>query len=260
VIAALHYEWVRISTIRSTKILLALTLVLGAGLGWLATSPMQGSDEMGNPVGPEIIDWYQAFTVPLALAAVLASVVAAQAIGQEYRFGLIRLTLTAFPDRVQVLIAKLSVVGLAGVVFALVSLAGSEIAVTLRGHPLPPDYAIVSDSTLFLRGVVFVVLWSLSAFAIAGVTRQTALGIAVPVISGLIVENILSAVLRERADWLVTILPWSAASRWAQQPLSEGQESFGPESPVAWTGIGIFAVWVVAFLAFEFVTFLRRDA
>ena len=40
----------------------------------------------------------------------LASVLAAQSIGQEYRFGLIRLTLTAFPDRAQILVAKLVVV------------------------------------------------------------------------------------------------------------------------------------------------------
>ena len=109
---------------------------------------------------------------------------------------------------------------------------------------------------------MFVVLWALSAFALAGVTRQTAIGIAVPIVSGLIVEQLLMALLVERAGWLVKNLPWSSAGRWGQElsspqgggivrrRLSASDGRLSASSPCG----------SLAFLAVEAVAFLRRDA
>ncbi len=260
-IAALRYEWVRVTTVRSTRLLLAFTFLLSGGLAWLSTAPQPAFDDMGNEIGIAPIDWWGAFGGPLGLTAVFAAVMAAQAIGQEYRFGLIRLTLTAFPDRVQILVAKLGVVVGAAVVVALVSYLGSVVGVTLRGHPLPPDDVVSPGSTYLLRGVVFVVLWALSSFALAGVTRQTAIGIAVPIVSGLIVEQLLMALLVDRVGWLVTNLPWSSAGRWGQElSTAVGGGMFGREVSVGWAALGVFALWVLVLLAVEVVAFLRRDA
>jgi ABC-2 type transport system permease protein len=263
-IAALRYEWVRITTVRSTKIVLVLTLVIAAGLAYLIAQPSEVFDSEGTiSAGP--IEWYGAFGFPLNFTAVLASVVASQAIGQEYRFGLIRLTLTAFPSRLQALTAKVLVMVGGCLVLVAASYLGSFIGVSLRGHPMPPADVVAPDSTYLVRGVVFVVLWGISAFALAGITRQTAIGIAVPIVSGLIVEQLLGAVLREKADWVATILPWSTASRWFQQPtvvdpsVSDSGFSYYQLS-VGWGAVGIFAVWVAVFLALEVVAFVRRDA
>ena len=265
--AALRYEWVRIATVRSTRICLVLALVLSGGLAALISSPQYVNFDENGPVGPPVVQWWAAFEAPLALAAVLASVVAAQTIGQEYRFGLIRLTLTAFPKRVQILTAKIVSVILTGLIFAVVSFAGSWIGVALRGYPTRPDDAPSPDDSLILeRGVIFVILWALSAFAIAGITRQTALGIAVPLVSGLIVEQILAGVLRDRADWLADILPWSNAARWPETPVAAVAQPDGVteppfhEPPVGWASLGIFGAWVVLFLIVEIASFLRRDA
>jgi ABC-2 type transport system permease protein len=263
VTAALRYEWVRITTVRSTFVLLALTLLLCGLLSWGLGAPIDDFDANGNVIPTDRIDWYAAFTAPLSLAAVFASVMAAQAIGQEYRFGIVRLTLTAFPQRLRVLTAKLVVVVGASMAFVAASCLGSEIALTLRGHPLPPSDASPPQSPLLLLAVVYVALWCLSAFAIAGVTRQTAIGVVVPIVSGLILEQIIAAVLRDRADWVVKVLPWSTANRWAQ-PAAE-QSSFGNsfqpfELPIGAAALGIFALWVAAFLIVEIVTFVRRDA
>jgi ABC-type transport system involved in multi-copper enzyme maturation permease subunit len=162
---------------------------------------------------------------------------------------------------VQILVAKLVVVVGAALVVTLVSFLGSAIGVTLRGHPTPPADLVAPDATYLLRGAVFVALWALSAFALAGVTRQTAIGIAVPIVSGLIVEQLLMALLLERAGWLVTNLPWSSAGRWGQELSSpQGGGMFGTEVSVGWAALGVFAVWVAVFLAAEVVAFLRRDA
>jgi ABC-type transport system involved in multi-copper enzyme maturation permease subunit len=261
VTAALRWEWVRITTVRSTRICLALALVLGAGLGYLGSNPSyENFDDSGMPVGEPTVDWYGAFAFPLLLMVVVASVVAAQAIGQEYRFGLIRLTLTAFPQRGRILAAKVALVVGASVVIALLSYLGSWIGVALHGFPTPPANVVAPDSTFFLRGVVFVVLWALSAFALAGLTRQTAIGIAVPIISGLIVENILQTLLSERARWLVDVLPWSTATRWASTVPEVEPGTTLDMPPVGWAALGVFAVWVVVLMAAQAVAFVRRDA
>ena len=211
-IAALRYEWTRFWTVRSTYIMLALSLILSAGLSFLIVQASQGLNDNG---APGIIDWFTSFSAPMTFAAVLASVLGAQAIGQEYRFGLIRLTLTEFPNRSTILVAKILMVVFAGVLIALVSYLGSWIGLAAHGLPTPPAGVTVPDSTFFGRGIVFVVLWALSSFALAGITRQTAIGIAVPIVSGLIVENILIGFLSQKAEWLVLHLPWSSAGRWA---------------------------------------------
>jgi ABC-2 type transport system permease protein len=246
---ALRYEQVRVLTVRSTRICLALTAVGVLGLGYLAAQA--GID------GDQVL-WRNAFVQPLLLAAIIASVVAAQSLGQEYRFGLIRITLTAFPRRGRILAAKAIVVVVAALVFVAVSYAASGIAAAIQGPPPAGDPSQAIDGGLLLRGAVLMGLWCLSAWAIAGITRQTALGIIVPVVAGLIVEPILGAVLSGRADWLVAVLPWSAAGRWAETASLTIED--GTTIPAGWEGLGVFGLWVVLLVVIQAVLFTRRDA
>ncbi|HET7902021.1 MAG TPA: ABC transporter permease subunit [Candidatus Nanopelagicales bacterium] len=259
-IAALRYEWVRVATIRSTRFALVLCFLAIGLIAWAASAPTYHEFDQNGPVGDPTVEWWGAFTQPTLLTAIFAAIVASQNIGQEYRFGLIRLTLTAFPQRWSVLGAKLVSVVATGLVFAVVSYAASWIGVALRGYPTPPAVAAPGEPAILLRGAVFLVLWSLSAWALAGITRQTAIGIAVPVVSGFILEQILGGVLSERVPWLQDVLPWSNASRWFAEPLvaPEGIEQHFP--PTGWQGLGIFSVWVVVLVVLEVVAFLRRDA
>jgi len=254
--AALRYEFVRITTVRSTWIGLVFCVVAGFGVGLLATIRQTGFDDQGNEI-TQPVSWWSAFAPIAMIVFVVASVVASQAIGQEYRFGLIRLTLSAFPRRLVVLGAKVVVVVLAAVLLAVTGFVGGWLALAARGMPVPPADQPAPDSTFLVRGVVMVVLWALSAFALAGITHQTAVGIAIPIVSGLIVENALMAFLRERADWLMKVLPWSTATRWQDSAVSMPPDY---PFPVGWGAVTVLAVWVVAFLVIETVTFLRRDA
>ena len=252
--AALRYEWVRVSTVRSTRILLVVVLVAAAVLGWLVADPRYVAfDETGNPVGSPVVQWWNAFGMPLSLTAVLASIVAAQAVGQEYRFGLIRITLTAFPRRPRILIAKLLVVSGACVAFALVSFVGSWIGLVLRGYPTPPLSSPYPPDMYLAKGVALVLLWGLSAFALAGISRQTAVGIAVPVVSGVIVETLLLGLLSDRLPWLADVLPWSTAARWARFPAVDGP-------PSGWAALAVLGAWVVGLMAVQVGAWLRRDA
>jgi ABC-2 type transport system permease protein len=247
--AALRYERVRVLTVRSTKICLVLVVLMVLGLAYL--TGQAGSEGQ--------VLWWDAFVQPLFLAAILASVVAAQNLGQEYRFGLIRITLTAFPRRGQILSAKGVFVVLAALAFMTLSYAASWVALALQGKPTPTGTGgLEADSLLLVRGAVLMALWCLSAWAIAGITRQTSLGIIIPVVAGLIVEPILGAVLGDRAEWLVKILPFSSAGRWAESGAIDG--GIGDSLPVGWEALGIFGLWVLVLVVIEAVLFTRRDA
>jgi len=260
VIAALRYELVRVRTVRSTWIGLAAAFVIALLLGYLIASPGDFYDENGILVGTSV-DWLGAFTFPLSATAIAAAVLASQAIGQEYRLGIVRLTLSAFPRRGRVLTAKVLVVLLLSAAVTAISLLGSYLAVVLRGYPSAPDTAPAPDSTYVVRAFVFMALFALSAFALAGITRQTAVGVAVPIIAGYIIEPILGVVLTDRADWLVRILPWSNATRWAELPPDPSLVEPGSlQLATGWGALGIFAVWVLVLLALETWSFLRRDA
>lgn len=260
-IAALRYEWVRVTTVRSTRWSLAVMFVVVGLLAWVGATPTAPLGDDGTPVGPETVAWWDAFAQPLLLAAIFASIVASQNIGQEYRFGLIRLTLAAFPQRPRVLAAKIVSVLAVSVVFTVVSYAASWTALLVRGYATPPPGAPGVDSSFLLRGLVFMMLWSLSAWALAGITRQTAIGIAVPVVSGFIVEQILGGILSSRVAWSQDVLPWSTATRWFVPPrVFGGDDPTVHVPPVGWAALAVFGVWVVVLVLLEVVSFLRRDA
>jgi hypothetical protein len=127
----LRYEWVRISTVRSTWALIGLAMLVPAGLAlfvsWLVGS--LGPDAGGPPDGSGAGGL--AGFLPLT-AAVLCAIGAA-AFGQEYRHGLIRITLATFPRRTPVFIAKTLMVAIVVVVAAVLAIAMIVLAQALGG-------------------------------------------------------------------------------------------------------------------------------
>ncbi len=241
----LRYEWRRITTVRSPWICLALAFVAGVALILLGTSDTASDGGMRpNP-------WLTMLTVPLMVANILATVVAAQAIGQEYRFGMIRLTLTAFPRRLPMLAAKAGVVVLWCLGLFLACLAGSWLALALRGAPTPVGGIPDGTTGLLVRALLVLVGWAGLAFAIATITRLTPLGIALPLVWGLLVESLLLALLRW--DWLERVLPFRAAVVATARGGGDG-----PLTP--WAGLGVFWIWAAALLVAGLVLFERRDA
>ena len=96
--AIVAYENRRIRTIRSTWIILLITLVLAGALtaGFSAMANLDPAT--GERVGRgTLISVLAVLLSPIVLVPL--SVMAAQSFGGEYRFGMIRLTLSTFPRR-----------------------------------------------------------------------------------------------------------------------------------------------------------------
>lgn len=207
--STIGYENTRISTIRSTWVILAITLVLTGGITALAASfanldPATG--ERGAPVAMSQV--MNTISSPIVLVGL--SAMAAMAFGGEYRFGLIRLTLTSFPRRTSVFGAKLLVVVVWLLAFLLLS------AVVMVGvSALFRDSVIFepfSTSTLgaLLRSLLFGLAFCLFAFAFVLITRNQALSIIIPLLWALLVEQLLTGFLGSKYEWLPKVLPMTS--------------------------------------------------
>jgi ABC-type transport system involved in multi-copper enzyme maturation permease subunit len=190
------------------------------------------------------------------LSLVLLSVIGAQVFGHEYRYGTIRLTLTEFPKREIVMVAKSSIL-LFFVVFAVVFSWG------LLGFlaQFAPDGTITKDSVGFTlspnspaelwKVLFYVVAYLFISMSIVAITRNLAMGIVLPLLMSTVIEGlleILNQFAKQRFDWLINRLPFNNANDW----LSSGGEYVSP-------GL-TFAAWVVGLYLLATYMFFKRDA
>lgn len=236
-VSGVRYERRRITTIRSTWIVLGLLAITTPVLAFLLAQ-LGEVDSDGNPISDSSSTLGGAMGSMLFFGAILLSVIAAQAIGQEYKFGVIRLTLTAFPRRWDLGSAKLivtsAVIVLGAAIAGSLALVGSLVSTG--------NYAGWGGSQP-VTVVLYLLLYALFAFAISGITRSVVLGVVIPLVTSTIVETLLLTVTRQ--EWLVDWMPFSA-----------GQAGAGGD----WVALGVFAAWAAALLLVWWVLFMKRDA
>lgn len=111
-IDALRYEWMRLTTLRSTYWLaglgIGLHLLVMLLIAWgISVSEMSPSDDQTFSI---LATGGASIGGPPLLVAYLLGVIGVMAFGHEYRHGMIRATLTAVPSRAVVFAAKVLVV------------------------------------------------------------------------------------------------------------------------------------------------------
>lgn len=256
-IGILRYERLRLTTIRSTWILAGVAVLVAVAISFLFAYFAAGEDFITKiPFGPaaENTDGPPLGVLnagSLTLSAVFLGVVAAQAIGQEYRHGLIRLTLTQFPKRNRVMAGKVVMITVFLVIVAIIVLAatyaGGQLGALLQGKSVTFDPG--QDIALSIRAVLFILLFGLFGFALTAITRNLPIGVIIPIVMALLAEQIL-ILLASLADWT-----WVADVL----PFANGQSAILTSGEV-WRHIGVFALWSLGLLAIGWALFDRRDA
>ncbi|MGA1481819.1 MAG: ABC transporter permease [Candidatus Nanopelagicales bacterium] len=245
----LLYEWRRIRTVRSTWLLVAVGIVVPAGLAVLFSGLGQStSDQTGEP--PAEVATALAALLPLA-AAILCTVGAAS-FGQEYRHGLIRVTLSIFPQRTTVFAAKLITVTVLVAVTAVATIAAIVLAEYLgrlvAGAPSGWPSGVLGS--LGVIGVLYVTIFALIAFAITALTRNQPLGIIAPIVLAVLIEPLIGLIAQSQfwtwSDWVL--------------PFSSGQSALAVGGAEAWGHIAVFFAWFVALGIAAWLLFRRRDA
>lgn len=173
-------EWIKLTSLRSVRITLIVSVLAGLGLSSLIALAFSGSDLAdGIPTDAASGVILMVATSSGPFLALILGVLGVLAISSEYSSGMILSTLAAVPRRTPVLFAKAAVLAAISAVTAFaVVLGGVLIAVAVF-----PDAAGALTSSTVLSGalgtVAYLALFVLFAFGIAGLLRSTAGSIAV---------------------------------------------------------------------------------
>jgi ABC-2 type transport system permease protein len=236
----LRAEWIKFRSVRSTWVLTGVAV----GLAMVIAGIAAGADDGRHRT-------VETLAVSSTFVFILLLVMGIQFIGQEYRFGTIRATFTAVPNRTMVVAAKTIFGVVVGAVAALVAFAGSFVvaSIVLAGE----DRSIPLDSRFVETLTAYVVVAALSValgIGVGAVTRNPAVGIAILLIEMLLLESLVAVFVSEDIS---SVLPFNAA--FSAIPGLETSTSLSPWG----VALTVYAAWAVGFLLLGGVIVERRD-
>jgi ABC-type transport system involved in multi-copper enzyme maturation permease subunit len=259
---ALRYEWVRLTTLRSTWWLTGLALLIAGLLGLFALS-LKGALTVTN-YGDIVTGGGGG---GIFLDSILLSMIGIFAIGHEYRYGTIRPTLSALPRRSTVVAAKVLVV--AGYVF-VVALIGVVlryvIALVILGHRLTDLGLFPSPlARVWIGSIVYIVIFALVGFALAGLFRNIPAAIVTVILLPLLVETILRGLLGlhvfHSIRGFAKALPFSAGAQIFSYPSADnGNSGDSVRLPSPVDGLLVFLAFLAIVLGLSWFLFEKRDA
>jgi ABC-2 type transport system permease protein len=267
---ALRYEWIRITTIRSTYWLSAFAVLLGVGLSFVAAMGASFAFGSSHPptvgdLGPfdkGVVTQFAAFGAPYFVVYLLA-MVSVFAWGHEYRHGMVRATLTALSSRTASWAAKFVVVGVwVAAVTTLVTL-GSGAVGWLWLHDDDLDMFNGGTWALMAWTVVYAVLFSWVAAGCTALLRNQTATLVLLFVWPLAIENVVKLVfqvvptLRPHAGF-TRFLPFDAGGR-IIDTTGSAHSVFGNPLPLL-GGLVVFGGLAVAVMVASLVLFKRRDA
>ena len=254
---ALHAEWTKLRTLASTKWLLLGSLALTVGVGAAVAGAASYDSAPAQDTTKTALTGIQAGQAVIVILAVLA-------VTNEYSTGMIRVTFTAMPRRLEVLSAKATLVAglslLAGTMGVAASLLIARIVLDTHGftaaHGYPP-LSLTHAATLRAAAgsVLYLALIALLSLGAATAVRDTATAIGM-ILGVLYLFPILAQAISD-PHWqrhLDQISPMKAGLS-IQNTLTLHNLVISP-----WTGLGVLAAWAAAALAIGglFLTPTRR--
>ncbi len=266
---ALRYEWMRIRTIRSSYWMAALAIALTFGITFLMAATISAAD-LGSDFDFDQVTTYIVLAgasgpiIPV-MAAPFYAVMGVMAVGHEYRYGTNKATLSAIPDRIAVLAAKL-VVLLAWVLasVAITLLLGMAITWLLLDNPQFGSHLVRP----LLNYTGYCIGFTVAGMGLAALLRNQTGALVAVLTWPLVVEPIIygvSAAISEATDSgigkLTNLLPASAGRRSMYDPY-DVFVGFGNSDQVWSLGASTIVFWigVLIILAAGATSFIKRDA
>lgn len=251
-------EWTKIRTVRSTMWTIALTIVLGIGIGALVAAVTRAHWSSMNSFNRSTFDAPATSLIGLLFAQFSIGVLGVLAVSAEYSTGTIRATFSAAPNRTRVFAAKIVVFGVLSFIVAEFT---SFVAFFLGQFLLsaPATHATLSSPGALravVGGGIFVCLLGLLAMGLGTIIRHTAGAISAFVAILLIVPLIVQALPYQISADIRRFLP----DRLGVQIVttSRADIDYGSFSP--WVGILILAIEAAVLLIIGGMLMERRDA
>ncbi|NEA35600.1 ABC transporter permease [Streptomyces sp. SID13031] len=248
-------ERIKLFSTRSPWWCMIVAAVLSIGLASLATGLSTGADEA------QVTPAMSQFGVNLGQMVIM--VMAALAVTTEYRFGTIRTSFLAVPQRASLLLSKTVVVaGLSAVVGLIASWGSWGMGYLLAGSA---DMAIDTSAEwrlLFGQGLVYGI-GAIFAVAVGILIRQSAGAIAILILWPLLVENLLT-LIPKIGDDLQKWAPFTNANQFingGQDMGAAGADAAGPSAQLGpWWALAYFAAWGIGLLVIAIGAANKRDA
>lgn len=251
---ALRMEVRRITSVRSTVVLAAVTSFAGAVVALMiallapdGTTLARGRTVAALTAGGD--------SMPMSVVGGLMAVLGVLAVGQDYRYRLLPAVFAAAPRRGAVVAARLIVLGVVATGVAVsVSVLGAAIC-GLLGRPPTHDVATLR---VVAAHVVLSVLWAWLGAGLTWLSRSSAASVSVLLLGPLLVEPLISLLgAVDDSPGLHSVLRWLpfAAARQALGPLHGTAETLGALA----AGAEFTAVTLVV-VAGGWLVVRRRDA
>jgi ABC-2 type transport system permease protein len=251
----LRSEWVKLRSVRSTFWALAVTVVLGVGLGAVISAASAHGYAKSSVSGKLGWDPTGVSLAGVAIAALAIAVLGVLCISSEYSSGMIRASLTAVPRRGRLLAAK-------SLVFAVVTFVVGEVTsftaffvgqALISGHA---PHAVLGDPGV-ARAVAGAGLY-LTALAVLSVAagallRHPAAAIASLMAVLLVLPGIAQALPDGWRNPVTEFWPTQAGGQ-----LTSVHQSAHALPP--WAGFGVMCLFVAIVYAVAWTLLNRRDA
>jgi hypothetical protein len=246
--AALLSEWIKLTSLRANKVILALTAVVSSVIagGLAATATASASD----PAVPAS----ELFIYPLPLVAMLAAVAGILMFTGEAQHGTLAVVLVARPARWVIVVAKTTTAAGVGVALGAAGMVAGFAGAAIGGAELGGGSHLVSRG---LWASLYIVLAALIGLGVGMIVRHTAAAITGLLMWSFVVESLFAPLL---PDGVLHLLPFSAGYR-----LLDAGPQF--EAPVAIADLlgrpayaVIFAGYALMSLAIGTILLYRRDS
>lgn len=261
----LKSEWIKVTTVPSTVILIASTVLVMIGiaalLAWQTTilfdaqsDPDMASQMQGAPDAAEI-----SRDIPgsgLVIGQLLMASLAVVLIASEWATGMIRSTMVAVPRRTPALLAKQLIMALVSFVVG----AGAAFLSYLIAQPILGSSDLgfgLGDEGVLLHIIntgSVLALVSIFAMSIGTLVRNTAGGV-VTSIGVLLVLPIVVAIFGGGTEWVVDaarFLPSSGGEQMVATTIQEGALN-------QWQGALVLGGWALVLLVISLIVTKKRD-
>jgi ABC-2 type transport system permease protein len=243
-------ERIKLFTTRSPWWSMLLALVLSVGFAALIAA---NGNTGGTLSISEAESGYQ-------FSLVVMMVMAALAVTTEYRFGTIRVSFQAVPNRIALLLAKTTVVAvLAAIVGEVTAFASWAVA-----RAIHPSSALALSSEPAWRGVagmgLVYAITAVIAVAVGILIRQTAGAVAILLIYSLLVENLV-VLIPKIGQTIQKWMPFTEANNFLVSGTQDATRRGLSTMPLgAWPSLAYFAGIAAVIMIIALFTANRRDA
>jgi ABC-2 type transport system permease protein len=248
-------ERIKLFSTRSPWWCMIVAAVLTVGFAALTTAFLKGADEQHATIF---------ITQPGAqLSQMVMMVMAALAVTTEYRFGTIRTSFQAVPQRAALLLGKTAVVAFLSGVIGLIASFGAWAVGSLFASNADLSINTAAEWRLLAgQGLIFAIS-AVIAVAVGILIRQSAGAIAILILWPLLVENLVNLIPKVGDD-LARWAPFANGSSFLNQGQDAGlagQGAVGSNFALTpWWALLYFAGWAAALMIIALFSASKRDA